>query len=50
MNNNISKIKNNIQDRNSIAWKKLCEYVDEVAENGTDEFIPREALGDELFN
>ena len=38
MNNNISKIKNNIQDRNSIAWKKLCEYVDEVAENGTDEF------------
>jgi len=50
MNNNISKIKNDFQDRNSVAWKKLCEYIDEVAENGDDEFIPREALSDELFN
>ncbi|GAA3592629.1 hypothetical protein Q4Q39_05700 [Flavivirga amylovorans] len=50
MNNNISKIKNNFQDRNSVAWKKLCEYVDEVAKNGTDEFVPREALGDKLFS
>ena len=29
--------------------KKLCAYVDQVAENGTDEFVPREALGNELF-
>ena len=50
MNNNISKIKNDFQDRNSVAWKKLCEYIDSVAENGTDEFVPREALGDELFS
>lgn len=49
MNNRISKIPNDVQDRNSVAWKKLCEYVDEVSENGTDEFVPREALGDELF-
>tara|TARA_R110001632_G_scaffold19165_3_gene58437 strand:- start:194 stop:955 length:762 start_codon:yes stop_codon:yes gene_type:complete len=50
MNNNISKIKNDFQDRNSLAWKKLFEYIDEVAGNGTDEFIPREGIGDELFS
>ena len=49
MNKRISKIPNDVQDRNSVAWKKLCEYVNEVAENGSDEFVPREALGDELF-
>lgn len=49
MNKKISKISNDVQDRNSIAWKKLCEYIDKVAENGSDEFVPREALGDELF-
>lgn len=48
-NNRISKIPNNIQDRNSMAWKKLCDYIDQIVENGTDEFIPREELGDELF-
>jgi uncharacterized protein YlaI len=50
MNKRISKIPNDVQDRNSVAWKKLCEYIDVVAENGTDEFVPREALGDELFS
>lgn len=49
MSNIISKIKNDVQDRNSDAWKKLCEYVDVVAKNGNDEFSPREYLGDELF-
>ncbi|GAB5474851.1 MAG: hypothetical protein Mars2KO_29500 [Maribacter sp.] len=49
MNRRISKIPNDVQDRNSVAWKKLCEYVNEVAENGSDEFVPREALGNELF-
>ncbi|MGV6862504.1 MAG: hypothetical protein ACWA41_12085 [Putridiphycobacter sp.] len=49
MNNNISKIKNNIQDRNSEAWKKLCEYVDIVAKKGSEEFSPRDHLGDKLF-
>ncbi|WP_437824561.1 hypothetical protein [Tenacibaculum mesophilum] len=49
MNNRISKILNDVQDRNSVAWKKLCEYIEQVAENGTDEFVPREVLGDELF-
>jgi len=49
MNNMISKIPNDVQDRNSVAWKKLCEYIDKIAESGADEFVPREALGDELF-
>lgn len=37
------------QDRNSPAWKELCSYIDILARNGKDEFTPREALGDELF-
>jgi hypothetical protein len=49
MNNKISNIKNNVQDRESEAWLKLCTYIDELAENGKDEFVPREYLGDELF-
>lgn len=49
MNNRISKIPNDVQDKSSVAWKKLCEYIDEVAESGIDEFVPSEALGDELF-
>lgn len=49
MKKRISKIENDVQDRDSLAWKKLCEYIDEVAENGSDEFVPREALGNELF-
>ena len=47
--NRISKTPNNVQDRNSEAWKKLCNYIDKLAEDGTDEFVPREILGDELF-
>lgn len=49
MNPRISAIKNNVQDRNSEAWKRLCEYIDELADRGGDEFSPREALGAELF-
>lgn len=45
----ISKIPNNVQNRDSKAWKSLCEYIDYVAENELDEFSPREYLGDELF-
>jgi len=50
MNKRISKIENDAQDRNSIAWLKLCEYIDLIAENGNDEFSPRDYLGDELFS
>ena len=45
----ISVVENDVQDRDSVAWKKLCQYVEEIAENGSDEFVPREALGNELF-
>lgn len=46
----ISKIENDVQDRALVAWKKLCDYVDEIAENSKDEFAPREVLGDERFS
>lgn len=49
MNKRISKIENDVQDKNSIAWKKLCDYIDEIAETGTEEFVPRKVLGNELF-
>jgi hypothetical protein len=49
MNNKISSIENDVQDRNSVAWKKLCEYVDFIAAEGKEEFSPREYLGEELF-
>jgi hypothetical protein len=50
MNDRISKIENDIQDRNSVAWQKLCEYVDKVATENIDEFSPLEALGQDLFS
>lgn len=49
MNDRISKIENNVQDRDSVAWQKLCEYIDKAAEENDDEFSPLEALGKELF-
>jgi len=45
----ISRIKNEVQNRNSEAWKKLCAYIDELAETESDEFAPGEVLGEELF-
>ncbi len=50
MNKKISKIENNVQDRNSVAWKKLCDYVDKVANENREEFAPLEELGQELFS
>ncbi|GAL86143.1 hypothetical protein SCB49_03104 [Sporocytophaga myxococcoides] len=49
MNNNISRIQNNVQDRNSEAWKKLCKYVEHVAQNELEIFAPGKYLGGELF-
>lgn len=42
MNKRISKIDNGVQDRNSVAWKKLCDYVDKVAIENPEEFSPLE--------
>lgn len=50
MNNRISKIENDVQDKSSIAWKKLCEYVDKVAQENREEFAPLEELGPELYS
>jgi hypothetical protein len=50
MSNKLPKIENDVQDRNSIAWQKLCEYIDKVAMDNTDEFLPRKALGNQLFS
>lgn len=44
-----SKIENDVQDRNCLAWKKLCDYVAMVAAENLDEFTPYEALGPELY-
>lgn len=49
MNDRISRIENKVQDRDSVAWKKLCEYVEKVAAEERDEFSPFEELGQELF-
>ncbi|MCU0439012.1 MAG: leucine-rich repeat domain-containing protein [Raineya sp.] len=48
-NHNPIKIQNDVQDRNSVAWKKLCEYIDKVAEEESEEFVPFEYLGQELY-
>jgi tetratricopeptide (TPR) repeat protein len=45
-----SRVKNDVQDRNSDAWKKLCDYIDQIAETGNDEFAPREILGELHFS
>lgn len=50
MNDRIHKIENDVQDRNPVAWKKLCEYVDKVANENREEFSPLEELGQELFS
>lgn len=47
---NNTRIPNDIQDRDSVAWKKLCEYIDLIAKKGKKDFSPREYLGDELFS
>lgn len=50
VNHSISKIENDVQDRNSLAWKKLCDYVDHLAKSGEEEFCPRDAIGAELYS
>lgn len=50
MTSRIQKIENNVQDIHSVAWKKLCEYVDKVAQEEREEFSPLEELGQGLFS
>ena len=46
---NLSNIENDVQDKSSKAWGKLCEYVDKIADEGSDKFSPVEYLGKELY-
>ncbi|WP_174715407.1 leucine-rich repeat domain-containing protein [Chryseobacterium arthrosphaerae] len=50
MTEKISVIENDIQDRSSLAWKKLCDYIDKTASENGEEFLPAEELGWELFS
>lgn len=44
-----SIVENDVQDKNSEAWQRLCEYVDAVARENREEFSPFEALGRDLY-
>lgn len=46
----ISKIPNNVQDTNSKAWEILCQYIDDLADSGHDEFSPAQVLGLEHYS
>ncbi|MFZ6873976.1 hypothetical protein ACO0LF_18110 [Undibacterium sp. Di27W] len=46
----ISRIDNDVQDKNSLAWKKLCDYIDQLAVSGGEEFSPLEFLGNTIFS
>jgi hypothetical protein len=43
-------IENDVQDQNSPAWIKLCDYIDRLAANGREEFKPYEALGPDHYS
>lgn len=49
-NDNLPKIKNQVQNKESVAWIKLCEAIERIAEEGKDEFSPKEEIGAELFS
>lgn len=49
MKKRISKIENEVQDKNSVAWTKLCDYVEKVAKENLEDFSPAKELGQELF-
>ncbi len=47
--NKLSNLENDFQDKSSEAWVKLCEYVDKIADEGSEKFSPVEYLGKELY-
>ncbi len=46
----ISAVENDVQDRSSIAWNRLCEYIDIVSDEKHDECAPLELIGEGLFS
>ena len=49
MNYGIPKLKNDVQDRDSEAWRKLCAYIELVISEERQEFRPVEGIGSELY-
>lgn len=49
MNDGFPKIKNDIQNRDSVAWIKLCEYIELVINEEREEFRPSEGIGPQLY-
>jgi hypothetical protein len=50
MDNGLLKIPNNVQDKNTEAWYRLYEYVEQVYEEELEEFHPSKVLGRELYH
>ncbi|SKC95571.1 hypothetical protein SAMN05660461_0433 [Chitinophaga ginsengisegetis] len=49
MDEGFPKIKNDVQDRSSEAWRKLCAYITLVVSEEREEFCPAEGIGPELY-
>jgi hypothetical protein len=49
MDEGFPKIKQDVQDRSSEAWMKLCAYIDLVMSEEREEFRPAEGIGQELY-
>ncbi|SEA65850.1 hypothetical protein SAMN05660909_02860 [Chitinophaga terrae (ex Kim and Jung 2007)] len=49
MESTFPKIKNHLQDRNSLAWTKLCAYIDIVIKEEREIFSPAEGIGQECY-
>lgn len=49
MRNRIKHIENEVQDFESEAWKEICKAIDILADEGAEEFSPRELIGDKYF-
>jgi len=48
-NNRLVPVENEVQDTQSEAWQRLCEYVELVAKEEREKFVPFEALGKDLY-
>lgn len=49
MDEGFPKIKRDVQDRGSEAWRRLCAYIELVVSEKREEFRPAEDIGPELY-
>jgi len=49
MDEGFPKIKHDVQDRSSEAWRKLCAYIELVISEEREEFRPAEGIGPALY-